>query len=1029
MDITIADLLLAYRKTKVDMYYSGLPCRNKLLDFEEQLEHEIRNIQNLLQTKNKDGLKELCFGYILMPKKVSFKNNKGSVDVNANNGFDESAVFSDPIKEYSVKRVDKCQLRLMSDLPVSFHVIMTWWIMKIGEKLEKCVSAHSYGNRIRRKSDGSINEFSMGTFTRYLHQYHAWRDNGIKVIRNAVEAEKKDVLAVTADFTAFYHKISPRFLSNPNFFATLGEGAELTADECAYTDIIVWMIEEWAKSTPLKQGLPVGCSVSAVIANLALRNFDENIERDVVPLYYGRYVDDIIVVLENTNHFTDSISVWKWLARRIDGLDVSELNESSTKEKRIYYKDVIICPDGKSQLSFESDKTKVFLIDKESGGLLINSLERQIKARSSEWRALPDFPESEGEMTSKILSACTVSGEEVDNLRKVDVLSLKRAVFAMAVRDFESYGRNLTPRGWYSVRMTFLNLIDKHFTDIKSFFDLQGYFPRIIATTCNCSSDDDVEVHNLIVSIIDKLYKVTVSLVTCDCDLEISGGAKCNRSDCIAKLREYMGRLFAENIAAATDAFLAGMNIRLKVTKKVPEFAQWFNSSDWGALYDHDLAYQPARTAYTKERIGNFVYNNAMYPGRSIKCCGQLPAEWTSAIKDFLKYWQKHTSIDAKVEDVDVSLLFPTRPISTFELSKLFLNPYSKGDIEVLSHFLKFERGYEVGDRSNKTIFPTTGSTMSTGDKEVDAVINVAWSKQAFSVNIALANWLTDNSSYNAAVCQVPDPNEIERYGRLMNLVNEIIASKIKVQYVVFPELSLPSKWFEQIALKLRVSGISLIAGVEYIHESDNKVRNQVWCSLLHDGCGFPQISVYKFEKSRAALHEADELLRRANQTLTSNVLAGHPDIKPIVRHGDLDAKRTLDFSAVICSELTNVDYLSQLRGRIDVLFVPSWNQDADVFSSIVESAAYDIHTYVVQCNDRAYGDTRIRAPAKERYNRDVVKIKGGEKDYYVIGRIDIEKLRRFQSFPTSPTIGKDATFKPIPCGFKMSDSRRILPQ
>ena len=198
---------------------------------------------------------------------------------------------------------------------------------------------------------------------------------------------------------------------------------------------------------------------------------------------------------------------------------------------------------------------------------------------------------------------------------------------------------------------------------------------------------------------------------------------------------------------------------------------------------------------------------------------------------------------------------------------------------------------------------------------------------------------------------------------------------------------------------------------------------------MLHDNGGFPTVSVYKFEKSRATLHESEELFRRGKKSLISNVIKGSPDVRPILRHGDIVTNRTFDFSTVICSDLTNVDYRTQLRGKVDALFVPSWNQDADVFSSIVESAAYDIHAYVIQCNDRAYGDTRIRVPAKERYNRDVVKIKGGERDYYVIGHLDVERLRRFQSFPISPTEGKDANFKPIPTGFKIAEDRKILPQ
>ena len=98
------------------------------------------------------------------------------------------------------------------------------------------------------------------------------------------------------------------------------------------------------------------------------------------------------------------------------------------------------------------------------------------------------------------------------------------------------------------------------------------------------------------------------------------------------------------------------------------------------------------------------------------------------------------------------------------------------------------------------------------------------------------------------------------------------------------------------------------------------------------------------------------------------------------------------------------------------------------MFSSLVESAAYDVHAYVVQCNDRAYGDTRIRAPTKERYDRDIVKIKGGELDYFVVGKIDVEKLRRFQSFSISPTSSSKATYKPVPAGFEIADRRRIAP-
>ena len=90
-----------------------------------------------------------------------------------------------------------------------------------------------------------------------------------------------------------------------------------------------------------------------------------------------------------------------------------------------------------------------------------------------------------------------------------------------------------------------------------------------------------------------------------------------------------------------------------------------------------------------------------------------------------------------------------------------------------------------------------------------------------------------------------------------------------------------------------------------------------------------------------------------------------------------------------------------------------------------MESAALDIHAYVIQCNDRQYGDSRIRAPYKDSWKRDVLKVKGGITDYCVIGEIDIQALRRFQSSHRSPT----GPFKPVPDGFKISKTRKILPK
>ena len=68
--------------------------------------------------------------------------------------------------------------------------------------------------------------------------------------------------------------------------------------------------------------------------------------------------------------------------------------------------------------------------------------------------------------------------------------------------------------------------------------------------------------------------------------------------------------------------------------------------------------------------------------------------------------------------------------------------------------------------------------------------------------------------------------------------------------------------------------------------------------------------------------------------------------------------------------------------------------------------------------------DSRIRAPFKDSWKRDVLRVKDGVADYCVIGEIDVQALRQFQSSHRS--LGKP--FKPVPGGFEIDVGRKVLP-
>jgi hypothetical protein len=94
---------------------------------------------------------------------------------------------------------------------------------------------------------------------------------------------------------------------------------ELSAAQAKLHRLFIQALQAWAAATPLKKGLPVGLPASAVVANVALVELDRMVEQQLAPLYYGRYVDDILLVMENGASFRSTIELWEWLFARSGG--------------------------------------------------------------------------------------------------------------------------------------------------------------------------------------------------------------------------------------------------------------------------------------------------------------------------------------------------------------------------------------------------------------------------------------------------------------------------------------------------------------------------------------------------------------------------------------------------------------------------------------------------------------------------------------------------------------------------------------
>lgn len=1002
--ITLQDLGIAYRKAKVDLYYSSHASLGAIAEYEDNLHANLSALLKKIESDDESWVSEPAFigTWTLATKSIDMDGWKKHRKDDGN-----GLIFSSPADEWEhacktladkePSEKPRAEFRVMARCSLDFHVLSTLWMLEVGHLFDEKLTECAFGNRLRRKETGrkDINKLSLGTFKPYLKPFRDWRDKGINAMRTALDGGKK-IVALTADVRSFYHELNPGFMLEPAFVQDV-LGLDLSEKQAKLNRLFIQALKIWSAATPLKKGLPVGLPASAVVANVALAELDRIIEQQVAPIYYGRYVDDILLVMENGANFRSTVDLWEWLFARAGG----KLGWVDGQE----HKEICFQPnylkqgDGKSQIYFANAKNKVFLLADEPGKTLVDAIAHQIHERASEWRAMPRLPRSASHVGTNLLAATQSDGEAADNLRKADALTMRRAGFAIKLRDFEAYERDLLPEAWQTHRRAFFRAFTQHVLVLPQFFDLAIYLPRVIRLATACEDFADLR------AIIDSLENLCKQVrAQCEVCIKASPSKNSTPDEIISCWQEQLFACVRESIITAfpprlskpgKQAWDENMADYLETQPSWPSSYKDFQIQQ-ARLFSFDLAHLPfrfigllkemvvQRGIPAKKTVAYFAKADVLLPDAVVKGNKQL-TKWIKLNKG-----------------LPHGLLFATRPFNLPELFILSKDAYTESDKSVMQDVVLAVRGFSLNKKP--PCFDKHG------------VLHVSKSSVSHKYGIAVSSWKTRMDSWVASVTRHDDP-DADRYVRLCRLLDGVIAQPRDSHYLILPELALPAHWFIRIARKLQGRGISLITGIEYLHTSKKRVRNQVWAALLHDGLGFPSLMIYRQDKQRPALHEEQEIYGLAGLEMKPNKQWKTP---PVIQHGDFR------FALLVCSELTNISYRAALRGKVDALFVPEWNQDTETFNALVESAALDMHAYIIQCNDRQYGDSRIRAPFKESWQRDVLRVKGGVTDYCVIGEIDVHLLRQFQSSYRSP----DKPFKPVPDGFNeaMDHNRKVLP-
>ncbi|MDY7508805.1 reverse transcriptase domain-containing protein [Ralstonia wenshanensis] len=992
----MGNLYVAYRKAKAEAFYENTHFHAVAFTrYEQALDANLRRLRSRLVARQADWHSDRSFigDYAYLPKSVDCD----AWDTNGEGHFRAL----DPRQDWQHRFNEAGQranasLRLVMRPTIDFQIVSALWVLFVGQLFDASLDREtSFGNRLRRShltpkdertNAPGANFSTPGLFAPYFSAYREWREGGLSAMETALD-KGRSILAITMDIERFYHRVGPRFLLRQLFLDSVG--ITLTQAEHQFTARLLSAIAAWYKVTPdfklrPEGAIPVGLSASKIISNVLLAEFDREVVAKLSPIYYGRYVDDIFLVLNADETDLGAEHVTQKISAALSPIVKVKKNNGGPDSLTLhlpYAED--------SELVFAGRKQKIFALSSAHGADLVHHIRDQIRQQSSEYRLLPAVPPSGIAMASRALLATPNAALQADALRKADVVSVRRLGFSLLLSDIETYALDLRPSSWRALREEFYGLVTRHIVTPTGFFEFFGYIPRVFGLMLSCGDTNEAKSLVAELSAIGTLLEETTTL-----------GEQGNRRAFELCLQQYALALLQAGLQAATLRSVSlspgylGVLRKLKTLSpalKVPSTVESLQSlvmqvllADWGRRPYKEYWFQEQRNDEGGPRVP-----------REMEVRRQLRL---GAIRRF-----RLNTTDLKVPHWP-ALAFPTRPLRIDEIG--LVAPAVLADRSLFRNVIRFLRGAEVRSQGALGFMPEKE------DSRISHFFVTGRSKER--VRIAVTSLGTTQQQWAAAAKNRQD-RSASRYVAFNGLINRILTEPKRPDYIVMPELSVPLRWALRAARKLATNGVSLLAGVEYHRDrATKKLRNDCLVSLTTFWPGYASSVVVlqpKFEPAHGERLELRKLLGKPNTMFRPTGTRAKPT---------LYGHRGFFFSVLICSDLTNISHRRDLRGEVDALFALEWNPDTKTFASLVESAANDLHAFVIQANNRMYGDSRIRSPASQDYARDVVQVKGGVSDYYVIGEIDYEQLRAEQRRKV-----KKPQFKPKPIGYEMSKYRK----
>jgi len=966
---TIQDIQLAYRKLKSYFYYdnTSLHIREALAKFEGagNIEDKLRELLKIINAKNPIKTKGFQFfldkiSILVLPK--SYESDKLS-------GQDEFILSNRiPSLQFKLDRIN-----YFIDAPIQIHIISALWIMKEGFHLQKHFDKNNYGYKIAINENGEINS-GLRLFEKYFEQYQNWRDRSISAAKDLLKKDQ-DAVIVQMDVKEYFHNVELDFLKIKE--EILNEGCD---KPLKLTDLLKKInqtysekLQEEEKTFKInkdKPRLPIGLLSSGVLSNWYLKNLDDKIVKNLAPVFYGRYVDDIVVVLANIK-LEDENSPFQSFVKKYF------IKNEILKEAK---KDYQICLE-KTNLFIQKKKFSILEFSHEESLAAINNFVVKLKENSSIFWMLPedeedskDFDESANDL---------IYGDTINKLRSLNEIIPSKfgASVFLAKKILSSLLADESPtpktdqqilsffRGKYALE--FYHLWEK----VITYFVINGkknQFWKFYKTCCNA-----------------------INTLICGEYNKKSG-----------KIKYYLKNHLKQSIAMAIalkPSFLleeGGLSKKFKKYKDgidIKEIQKLTNAFRKSNLIRHNYITMPLLN-YTEYSLQfDSPYYKPLLIENEVRFLNSIKKEDLEIHFDAYKYSPRH--IHLFETNIHAFYLFLLKSSNGENFNKALLE-------EVLG--MSFDNFYRLNydfrkdlDDNFKAILKKQFFSIVDGENNYAKIKIGDDSNRSQNISVAVANHCVNKANIELSIKNKSKVTSIKKEN-LIRILNQ--SEEEKADFLILPEISIPFKWLIRLSDESRRKQRAFITGIE--HFSIKKTCYNFMVTVLPIKIG-EQVESIIIPRLKNHYSPDEELLIKGIRYKV-------PESKDFYYH--LFKWKGISFVCFNCFELADVEHRALFKGKVDIIFASEYNKDWKYFSNIAESITRDVHCYYVQSNTSDIGDSRIIQPT-ESNRKDILRLKGGVKSSALVGLLDIQKLRAFQE--KEFFLQKELkTFKPTPPSF-----------